>query len=99
MEPFAFGYSSSLGGIEFKDPTTPDKYLLAGSCPVGEQEPKLRCFTTDVYVVENVSATFSLSLRLTDLTIVIFLRLIKVWQTLKSTKCLKNVPVNKTHVS
>ena len=59
MEPFAFGYLSSLGGIEFKDPTTPDKDVLAGSCPVGEQEPKLRCYTTDVYVVvENVSRLF-----------------------------------------
>ena len=60
MEPFAFGVWGSLGGIEFKDPTNPDKELLAGNCPVGEQEPKLRCYTTDVYVVENVSKKGSL---------------------------------------
>ena len=77
MEPFAFGYLSSLGGIEFKDPTTPDKELLAGTCPVGEQEPKLRCYTTDVYVVENVSTSFSITLRFAN-QIIAFLRLIKV---------------------
>ena len=99
MEPFAFGYLSSLGGIEFKDPTTPDKDLLAGSCPIGEQEPKLRCYTTDVYVVENVSETFSKTSRLVSLITIVSLRLMKVWLTLKSTKRLKNVQVNTIHVS
>ena len=77
MEPFAFGYLSSLGGIEFKDPTTTDKELLAGTCPVGEQEPKLRCYTTDVYVVENVSTSFSITVRFAN-QIIALLRLIKV---------------------